>query len=135
MTIEEPKQEQEPKEQDTTQINDDILNNINEIIQTKISEALKATENIKSENNDLKNKVLENDILREINNSKYLDNSFMEFVKDTDLEKSKSRIKKLDNLIATTVGAELTKRGSFNPGLSSKNINPNKTFEKPSYFV
>lgn len=59
----------------------------------------------------------------------------MEFVKDTDLEKSKSRIKKLDNLIATTVGAELTKRGSFNPGTHSTPLKDTKTFEKPSYFV
>lgn len=134
MTIEEPKkgQVEEPK---NSQFDDDMLNNINSLIQTKISEALKATENIKSENNDLKNKVLENDILREINNSKYLDNSFIEFVKDTDLEKSKSRIKKLDNLIATTVGNELIKNSSFNPGVYSDTLKDTKTFEKPSYFV
>ena len=72
MTIEEPKkgQVEEPKK---GQFDDDMLNNINSLIQTKISEALKATENIKSENNDLKNKVLENDILREINISYFLE--------------------------------------------------------------
>lgn len=108
----------------------DIENLISEKFEAFKSEFAAA----KTENEDLKNKVLENDIEKAILNSKYLDNSFMEFVKDTDIEKVQSKIKRLDNLIATTVGAEICKNGAFSPGAVSGAIG-NESYKVPSYFI
>lgn len=129
--IEEPKIE-ESKEENS--IDEKMMEQLNSIIKKQVSETLKANETMKTENEDLKNKILENDIAKAIVNSRYLDDTYIEFVKDTDIEKVKSKIKRLDNLIGTTVGAEICKNGVFNPGNNNSSM-PGNTFLKPSYLI